>query len=317
MKTGWRQERPRRRSGSGMRAAAVTLGGPVGVRGHAEGGPKDQRDVRRGGRLAAEIRHGRRRSGAGGLPVRVRRGDDVGSCARRPDDQRVEEVPVDEHQPGPRPTPWPARPSWPWTRSAMLPGRPARGRRRTSRPRPRAAPARCRCSRWPSRAGCAARGPAAPAGRPAGRRRRPTARPGGPGRFRSRPGPHRDEGGVRSAVPQRDAEALEHPTATSAPHSPGGVSSVRPSRSVATVTRAPRACASSMSAARSRIAPEQPGYCCTRPKNSPRADRVEVADSTSMPERRRGCAAHPSSGEGSRRRRRPGLPTPRRGAASA
>ncbi len=44
------------------------------------------------------------------------------------------------------------------------------------RPR-RAAPARCRCSRSPSRAGCAARGSAGRAGRPAGPRRRPTRRP--------------------------------------------------------------------------------------------------------------------------------------------
>ena len=54
-----------------------------------------------------------------------------------------------------------------------------RGRRRTSRRRRPAAPGRCRCWRSPCRGGCAARGSAAPAGRPDGPRRRRTPRPGG------------------------------------------------------------------------------------------------------------------------------------------
>ena len=57
----------------------------------------------------------------------------------------------------------------------------ARGRRRTCWPSPRAAPARCRCCSWPCRAGCAARGSAAPGGRRAGPRRPARRRRAGPG----------------------------------------------------------------------------------------------------------------------------------------
>ena len=91
----------------------------------------------------------------------------------------------------------------------------------------------------------------------------PTSRPG---RSRSRPpltamnaacGPP-----YQSGTPNR----WEEPTATSAPHSPGGLSSVSASRSAATVTSAPLAWASAVRASKSRSAPEQPGYCCTMPK---------------------------------------------------
>ena len=50
----------------------------------------------------------------------------------------------------------------------------------------------------------------------------------------------REKRGVRTAVAERNAEPLELPTQTSAPHSPGGVSSTRLIRSVATVTSARR-----------------------------------------------------------------------------
>ncbi len=51
----------------------------------------------------------------------------------------------------------------------------------------------------------------------------------------------------------------------SAPHSPGGVSRVSASRSVAAVTRAPAACARSASERKSRTAPSVAGYCTSAP----------------------------------------------------
>ena len=68
-------------------------------------------------------------------------------------------------------------------RARAPPGRsraapPGRGRRHTCSPSRRAAPGRCRCWTSPSRAGCAARGSAGRAGRPAPRRRRPRPRRG-------------------------------------------------------------------------------------------------------------------------------------------
>lgn len=60
------------------------------------------------------------------------------------------------------------------------------------------------------------------------------------------------------------------PTAMSAPSSPGEVSSVRASRSAATVTIAPSSWACSMTARGSLTAPEAPGYWSSTP-NTPRS----------------------------------------------
>ena len=126
---------------------------------------------------------------------------------------------------------------------------PARGRPRTCTPSPPAAPAPCRCCSWPCRAGCAARASAAPGGRRAGPRRRcdtPTMRPGHLALVLVARG---EEGGVRPAEAQRHAEALggarpRCPRRTR----PAARSSVSASRSAATTTSAPAACARSASA---------------------------------------------------------------------
>lgn len=56
------------------------------------------------------------------------------------------------------------------------------------------------------------------------------------------------------------------PTAMSAPSAPGEVSSVRASRSAATVTIAPSPWACSMTGSMARTAPEAPGYWSSTPK---------------------------------------------------
>ena len=68
-------------------------------------------------------------------------------------------------------------------------------------------------------------------------------------------------------TPKRCAE----PTTTSAPHSPGGVSSTSASRSVATATSVPCACRVATSSRSSRITPVVPGYCSNTP-NTPSVD---------------------------------------------
>ena len=101
------------------------------------------------------------------------------------------------------------------------------------------------------------------------------------------------------------------PTTTSAPSSPGGASSVRASRSAATATSAPRSCAASISGARSRTAPEAPGYCSSTPKRSPSGSpSVEVGDDDLDAERLGAGAARPRWSAGSAsasttKRRRP------------
>ncbi len=128
--------------------------------------------------------------------------------------------------------------------------RSARRRRdssRTSRPSPPAAPARCRCCRSPCRGGCAVRGSAATAGRPAIRRRprtpRPAGRAAGGRAWSARPDSRR--AGRRIPLAHRSVGRV--PNATSAPISPGGVISVSASRSAPTATSAPRSWACSTS----------------------------------------------------------------------
>src|SRR6266511_1725853 len=74
------------------------------------------------------------------------------------------------------------------------------------------------------------------------------------------------------------------PTATSAPISPGGLSSVSASGSAASATSAPRSWAASTRPVRSRMAPLDPGYCASTP-NSGASGRPSdrSATSTSTP----------------------------------
>ncbi len=137
--------------------------------------------------------------------------------------------------------------------------------RRTRRRRP-AAPARCRCCWWPSRGGCAARGSAAPAAARAGRRCRCWCRPAG----RAADAGARQRTAMYAACgPPNQSGSPKRwvlPTATSAPASPGGVSSVSASRSAATTSSAPASCTLAASGARSTIRPDVPGYCASTPK---------------------------------------------------
>ncbi len=74
------------------------------------------------------------------------------------------------------------------------------------------------------------------------------------------------------------------PMAMSAPNSPGGVSRVRASRSVATVTRAPAAWARSQRARWSRRAPSVAGYWSSAPTTlGPKAKASGSPTVTSMP----------------------------------
>ncbi len=78
------------------------------------------------------------------------------------------------------------------------------------------------------------------------------------------------------------------PAAMSAPASPGGRSSVNASRSAATHTSAPTPWAAATSGAWSRTAPDAPGYCTCRPKNSAGSSSTSRSSTrTSMPS---GCA---------------------------
>ena len=161
------------------------------------------------------------------------------------------------------------------------------------RPRP-AAPARCRCWRSPSRGGCAARGSAAPAGTPGGRRRRretPTSRPG---RCRSRPARDGHVAGVRAAEEQRHAEAL-------------GWSRRRRRRRARPATRA-----ASARAGRRR---PRPARRARAPASiSRRGSRIRAGGARVLQqhaEQRRRRAARRRG-----RRRRPRCPSPRRGCAT-
>ena len=74
------------------------------------------------------------------------------------------------------------------------------------------------------------------------------------------------------------------PMAMSAPNSPGGVSSVSASRSVATVTSAPALCAASQNLRKSRRAPSVAGYWSSAPTTPALNLNVSgSATTTSMP----------------------------------
>ncbi len=73
------------------------------------------------------------------------------------------------------------------------------------------------------------------------------------------------------------------PTTMSAPHSPGGASSVSASRSAATVTRPPRACTASTIDLYSRTSPVLAGYCRSTPKAPAAAAAASSPTWTSMP----------------------------------
>ena len=107
-------------------------------------------------------------------------------------------------------------------------------------------------------------------------------------------GAHRHVAGVRAAVEQRDAEALggadrdvgaERCRATRA--------GSRASRSAATTARAPRSCASSMTARGSRTRPDAPGYCTSTPQRSSAVGQTvgEVGDDH-VDAHRGGAGAH-------------------------
>ena len=143
--------------------------------------------------------------------------------------------------------------------------------------------------------------------RGAARRRRPTRRRAGRAacaRSASRVARNAAWGPPKpSGTPKRCAE----PTTTSAPISPGGVSSTRASRSAATATSAPAAWTRSRDTARpSRTAPDEPGYWSSTPKQ-PVGSHVGRRRRRRRPRcraARRGCARRRSSAGGSRRRRR-------------
>ena len=144
------------------------------------------------------------------------------------------------------------------------------------RPSRRAAPARCRCCSSPSPGGCAARASAAPAGSAGSPSASATPRPAG----RAAPlqaGAHRHEPGVRPAEAHRHAETLRGADgdvrADLAGRAQQGQSA---SRSAATVTRAPAACAASTSA---RVVAHHPG----RPRVLQRAARSTPGRQPSAP----------------------------------
>ena len=179
--------------------------------------------------------------------------------------------------------------------------RPDRGRPRSRRRRRPAGPAPCRCCWWPSPGGCAARGSAAPAAAPGCRRRRRDSRRAGraaAGRgLRAPPGSPACGPPKPIGTPKRWVE----PTTTSAPSSPGGVSSVSASRSAATATRPPRACASSISGRRvAHHARTRPGTTAAARTARRRAGRpARSATTSSMPS---GSARVRSTVEGLRQR---------------
>ena len=98
----------------------------------------------------------------------------------------------------------------------------------------------CRCCWWPSRAGCAARAFAASGGNPSRRRRPSTCRSGGPALPRVLSA-RRHERRVRAAEAHRYAETLRRTNRNIGANSPGGLSSVRASKSVATTASPPAA----------------------------------------------------------------------------
>ncbi len=90
-----------------------------------------------------------------------------------------------------------------------------------------------------------------------------------PGQLPFEAGPGCEIAGVRAAEPERTPKRWVVPTAMSAPNSPGVFSRVSASRSAATTTCAPRSWAASTTGARSRTAPDAPGYCTSTPNTSP------------------------------------------------
>ncbi len=119
------------------------------------------------------------------------------------------------------------------------------------------------------------------AGRPALSRDTPTMRPGNLRRCSSRAarkaacGPPKNSG-----TPKR----CELPTTTSAPHAPGGRSSVKASRSLATTSRAPAACTRAATSSSSKSAPSLAGYWTRAPNTfSSQRNRCRSATTTSRP----------------------------------
>ena len=164
------------------------------------------------------------------------------------------------------PPPAPPRGDAPCGRYGSAP--PGHDRPHTSRRSPPAAPARCRCWKSLFRAGYAARGSAAPADRPAVPANRSTARRCGRAVSASscRAPPYRPHA-VRH-IPWETPKRCADPTAMSAPSSPGAAqqrpapANPRP-RSPARLWRA----AQRSPAAKSRTAPDVPGYCSSAPKH--------------------------------------------------
>ena len=107
----------------------------------------------------------------------------------------------------------------------------------------------------------------------------PTRRPGSERRLSSRTAMNPAWGPPKpSGTPKRCAE----PTTTSAPHSPGGASSVSASRSAVTHTVVPAPRRRSASAAWSRTAPDDPGYASRTPKHSWAPRSVSGSPTTSF-----------------------------------
>ena len=133
---------------------------------------------------------------------------------------------------------------------------------------------------------------------------------------------HREEGGVRTAVAQRHAEALRRAERDVGAHLAGRRSSVSASRSVATATSAPAAWARAASGARSRtravgrrVLDEHAEQAPGRRSRSRRADRPPPRSRAA----RRGSQRPRSSAGGSppRRRSRPARAWRARGRASS
>jgi hypothetical protein len=101
------------------------------------------------------------------------------------------------------------------------------------------------------------------AGAPAASFDTPTSRPGSD---RASPSRTAMNAACGPPYPRGTPNRCVEPTATSAPADPGERSRVSASRSAATVTSAPAACAASISAAWSRTFPDAPGYWRCSPK---------------------------------------------------
>ena len=167
----------------------------------------------------------------------------------------------------------------------------------------------------PSRGGCAARGSAAPGGRPVGRRRRPTRRRGGRAATAARPSRTAMKPACGPPKPSGTPKRWDEPTTTSAPISPGEREQAQGEQVGGDARPARRARGRRRSTARqSRTAPARARVLRAARRTTSRVGQAVGRGrptTTSMPERLGpGLARRRSSAGGSRRRRRTRRPRP-------